>query len=91
MVISFTVACILLILLQISNALKQFGSSDQDTSIIVAVIDDCQGDEKAEEVFSRVEGTRVPLSRLSQVCDSAAAKKVDRWRHMVSSCTLLEF
>ncbi|XP_014347766.1 EKC/KEOPS complex subunit TPRKB [Latimeria chalumnae] len=60
----------------ISEAFKKFGSSDNDTAILVVLVD--EGDEKCnpDDIISQVEGQQVPLDDLSTMTDIAKIKKM---------------
>ncbi|XP_065199026.1 EKC/KEOPS complex subunit TPRKB-like [Sycon ciliatum] len=59
----------------ISNSLKHFGSTDQDTSLLAVVIDDAETSAEAEAVFKRIDGDLVPLERLAELSDRGAIEK----------------
>lgn len=59
---------------QISQSLLKFGIDDKEDCVLVCVLEK-DGENKAEEVFKKIQGDECPIDRLSKFTDEMLIKK----------------
>ncbi|XP_050792325.1 EKC/KEOPS complex subunit TPRKB isoform X3 [Gopherus flavomarginatus] len=62
----------------ISDALKKFGISDNDSAVLIVLIEDKEKTVNLESIISQVEGQQVSLAELHKITDIAKVKKMYR-------------
>ncbi|XP_065265998.1 EKC/KEOPS complex subunit TPRKB [Emys orbicularis] len=60
----------------ISDALKKFGISDNDSAVLIVLIEDKEKTVNLESIISQVEGQQVSLTELHKITDIAKVKKM---------------
>ncbi|CAM2098537.1 unnamed protein product [Caretta caretta] len=60
----------------ISDALKKFGISDNDSAVLIVLIEDKEKTLNLEGIISQVEGQQVSLAELHKITDIAKVKKI---------------
>ncbi|XP_068257987.1 EKC/KEOPS complex subunit TPRKB [Nyctibius grandis] len=60
----------------ISDAFKKFGISDNDTAVLIVLVEDREKTVNVEDVASQVEGQQVSLDELPELTDTAKVKKM---------------
>ncbi|XP_031560571.1 EKC/KEOPS complex subunit TPRKB-like isoform X3 [Actinia tenebrosa] len=68
----------------ITDSFKKFGLSENDTTLLLAVITTGDGVEKMRAISQHVKGRQVPISNLKTLADQQAIKKV----YKIQDCEL---
>uniref|UniRef100_UPI00398F79CD EKC/KEOPS complex subunit TPRKB n=1 Tax=Pristiophorus japonicus TaxID=55135 RepID=UPI00398F79CD len=59
----------------ISDAFKKFGISDNDSAVLVVLVDDGEKKSNYEDIINQVEGQQISVQDISTVADVAKVKK----------------